>query len=50
MGIKCCVNYCTHNDGNGHCTKEEIYISDAETGEPTSTTVPEPVAEVEEQA
>jgi len=34
MEIKCSTNYCVHNDGNGHCTREEIFISDAETGDP----------------
>lgn len=34
-GVICTVNYCEYNDGSGHCTKDEIEISDVETGEPT---------------
>lgn len=34
MGIICDVNSCKNNDGNGFCELEDIYISDAETGEP----------------
>ena len=44
MEVKCTVNYRKHNDGNGNCTKEEIFISDAETGNP----VCEDIEEVEE--
>ena len=33
--IICTVNYCNYNNGYGHCTRDEIEISDAETGEPT---------------
>ena len=32
--VKCTATDCIHNDGYGSCTKSEIYISDAETGEP----------------
>lgn len=32
--ICCCVDGCTWNDKNGHCTHYGIVISDAETGEP----------------
>lgn len=34
MGIACDSTGCKHNDGSGFCEKEDIYISDAETGEP----------------
>lgn len=30
--IKCVVMDCVWNNGNGECTSEEIYVSDAETG------------------
>ncbi len=33
MGIACDVAACKNNAG-GFCNKEDIYISDAETGEP----------------
>ena len=33
MGIACDVTACKNNAG-GFCDKEDIYISDAETGEP----------------
>lgn len=32
--VKCTATYCSYNDGSGNCTKDEIFISDAETGEP----------------
>lgn len=35
MGIACDTAACSHNDGNGFCELVDIYISDAETGEPT---------------
>lgn len=34
VGVACDTNGCVHNDGNGFCEMEDIYISDAETGEP----------------
>lgn len=34
MGIACDSNGCRHNDGNGFCELEDIYISEAETGDP----------------
>lgn len=34
MGITCDSTYCRNNDGNGFCELEDIYVSDAETGEP----------------
>lgn len=34
MGVACDTNGCVHNDGNGFCEMEDVYISDAETGEP----------------
>lgn len=33
--VKCAVTYCIYNDGTGKCDKNEIYISNEETGEPT---------------
>lgn len=35
--ICCCVDGCTWNDKNGHCTHYGVVISDAETGEPVCT-------------
>lgn len=32
--VKCTATYCSHNDESSNCTKDEIFISDAETGEP----------------
>ena len=32
--VKCTASGCEYNDGNGNCTKDEIFISDAEYGEP----------------
>ncbi len=34
MGIACDVTRCLNNDGSGFCDLVDIYISDAETGEP----------------
>jgi hypothetical protein len=34
MGIACDTTGCTHNDGVGFCELVDIYISDAETGDP----------------
>lgn len=34
MGIACCTSGCVYNDENGFCGLEDIFISDAETGEP----------------
>ncbi|MCB6293797.1 DUF1540 domain-containing protein [Anaerostipes caccae] len=34
MGISCDTSACTHNNGSGFCDLVDIYISDAETGEP----------------
>lgn len=36
--VLCSVNYCRYNNGKGECTRDEIEISDAETGEPTCIT------------
>lgn len=32
--VKCSITYCSHNDGSGNCTRDEIFINDAETGDP----------------
>lgn len=34
MSIACDVTGCANNDGNGFCELDDIYISDAETGDP----------------
>lgn len=34
MGISCDVTRCANNNGRGFCDLEDIYISDAEVGEP----------------
>lgn len=34
MGIACSVTACINNDGDGFCKLDDVYISDAETGEP----------------
>lgn len=34
MGIACDVTRCANNNGSGFCELEDIYISDAETGDP----------------
>lgn len=34
MGIACDVTGCVNNSGMGFCDLEDIYISDAETGDP----------------
>lgn len=34
MGIACDSTYCKNNDGYGFCELEDIFISDAEAGEP----------------
>lgn len=34
MGIACDATSCTNNSGNGFCELDDVYISDAETGEP----------------
>lgn len=34
MNIKCSVSDCKFNNGYGECDKDNIFISDAETGEP----------------
>lgn len=34
MGIACDVTGCVNNSGMGFCDLEDIYISDAEIGEP----------------
>lgn len=34
MAIACDVTGCNHNSGTGFCELEDVYISDAETGDP----------------
>lgn len=34
MSVTCDVTTCKHNDGSGSCDLVDIYISDAETGDP----------------
>lgn len=34
MSVMCDIVACIHNDGNGSCEIEDVYISDAETGDP----------------
>lgn len=32
--IKCDVRGCKYNDGAGRCTKDDIFVSEADTGTP----------------
>lgn len=32
--VICSVSSCAYNDGKGNCGLDEVYISDAETGNP----------------
>lgn len=34
MSVACDVTTCKHNNGSGFCDMADIYISDAETGDP----------------